>query len=146
PGKQAEPAKDKVADTKKPALYDILRFTDEARKAGIVLKLDDKGNIQPADPLQDPSIRVRYRAVVSLADLQAKQPPPGPQDPELKKILEVLQELQKTRPDSKELRDLIERLKAWKATTPVPTREKLQNLYDKGVLPKGLAFSPDGKT
>ena len=142
PGKQAEPAKDKVADTKKPALYDILRFTDEARKAGIVLKLDDKGNIQPADPLQDPSIRARYRL---LADPR-KQQPPGPQDPELKKILEVLQELQKTRPDSKELRDLIERLKAWKATTPVPTREKLQNLYDKGVLPKGLAFSPDGKT
>ncbi len=59
----------------------------------------------------------------------------------LKKIIQELQEIQKTRPDAKELRELIENLKVLRERTkvqpidhPYPT-DPTKALYNRGVLP-----------
>jgi hypothetical protein len=148
PGKTtAEPGKDKTTGalhvirfvdqgTIENAPRDhILRFTEEARKAGVVFKLDDKGNITPADPLLDPAIRARF--TLKRDESVAKNPAPVKEnlDQLANQLLQLLEQLQKSRPDVKELPDLIKRLKAMKGAA---TKERL------GVLPKDAvnAYKP----
>ena len=121
PGKQtAEPVKDKTADTKKPVylapsdgFFHAILFSDQ----GTVLE-------RPADALLD-----RARAVKYLVDKDGKKLPEADQE-KLKKAIQELEEILKSRPDSKELRELIDRLKAWKGLS---AKERLQ--YFKLELP-----------
>jgi hypothetical protein len=146
PGKQAaEPSKDKAADAKKttaPINFHAILFTD-------------KGTIQakPVDAVVDPTnVPVRTSWLANLlvnSGLEYQQPTqPVKEDPEkLKKVIQDLEGILKTRPDTKELREMIERLKGLQRKTAVrqiyqnayPVDPNKRDLYQWGVFPYPLA-------
>ncbi|HMF20317.1 MAG TPA: PDZ domain-containing protein, partial [Gemmataceae bacterium] len=138
PGKQTtEPVKDKTAEAKKAVpvvpsdgYFRAILFSDQ----GTVLKK------QIEVPVEPKYIRAQTSWLANvLLDKDAKKQPQGDQE-KLKKAIQELEEILKSRPDSKDLRELIDRLKAWKGLS---AKERLLNLYDKGVLPKDAVYKAE---
>lgn len=147
PGKKtSEPAKDKTADAKKPA-HDLLirALIEKPANADVIrLILDEKGEVvrQPLQLPRDATAPIRYRLTTVLADPTAKTPPASKEDQERwNKVIKALEEIQRTTPNDKVLRDLFDLIKTKKAS-PEPTRERLFELYRKGVLKKDPNATP----
>src|SRR5207249_889649 len=108
---------------------------DPAIRARYSLSVDDKGNVI-ANPVLDPVLRNRQPVYLFPSDPTAKNAPADKDNlDQLNQVLERLQQLQKSRPDAKELRELIDRLRAWTAKNPVQAKGRWKALYDLGVVP-----------